>query len=136
MLDQKVTKKSSQQIGFFAHDAIALQAVRTTGWKSLTPLRARPRLCNRFRNALTTAQPTIFLPAFVRSFLLTGEEEEMKFVILSVAKNLTALIYTFKTTHVISNERWRGEIFYARYLRCRRFLVAPPFKASSSARSR
>ncbi|RFZ89886.1 hypothetical protein D0C36_24250 [Mucilaginibacter conchicola] len=55
------------------HEAFTLQAGRTTGWKSFAPPTAH-NFCKRFRNALTTAQATIVLPAFARSFFADGKK--------------------------------------------------------------
>ncbi|RAV54035.1 hypothetical protein DIU36_22130 [Mucilaginibacter rubeus] len=86
-LDTKVTKKSSQQIGFFTAPASAHAFVWplpckpgiTTGCNYFAPL--RPRLANTSAKtcyAPATAQATIVLPAFARSLPADGEGKRFR----------------------------------------------------------
>jgi hypothetical protein len=76
-LDTKVTKKSSQQGGFFALNALPCKAGTTTGcnyFALLRPLIARASAKTCY--AIPSRKATIVLPAFVRS--LPADERSSK----------------------------------------------------------
>ena len=76
-LDRKVTKRSSQQKGFFAAQAFTPQISQNHGLESFALLRSRiPLLLQKFL-CPCHPQATMFLPAFARS-CFADEEEKRK----------------------------------------------------------
>jgi hypothetical protein len=72
-LDKKVTKKSSQQIGFFAAQAFALQIGQNHGCNYFALLRSHfPDASAKTCYASAAAQASIVLPAFTRSLPADG----------------------------------------------------------------
>jgi hypothetical protein len=72
-LDTKVSKKSSQQIGFFAHKAFALQIGQNHGCNYFAPLRTRfPNASAKTCYALPELKAGTVLPAFTRSLPADG----------------------------------------------------------------
>jgi hypothetical protein len=73
-LDTKVSKKSSQQIGFFAAQAFALQRGQNHGLQLFCPaaLALSPSLLQKLAMPLPTLKATIVLPAFTRSLPADG----------------------------------------------------------------
>jgi hypothetical protein len=78
-LDTKVTKKSSQQGGFFAAQALPCKAGRTMGCNYFALLRALfPALLQKLAMPLQPHMATIVLPAFARSLPADGEGKETR----------------------------------------------------------
>ncbi|WP_292970845.1 hypothetical protein, partial [Mucilaginibacter sp.] len=70
----KVTKKSSQQRGFFSHKAFALLSGITTGCKNLPLLRSLIAIASgKYCYAFATHKATTVLPAFARSFFADNQ---------------------------------------------------------------
>ncbi|MDB5149810.1 MAG: hypothetical protein JWQ57_3830 [Mucilaginibacter sp.] len=72
-LDTKVPKKSSQQIGFFAHKPLPCKTDRTTGCNYFAPLRTRsPELLQKLAMPFPALRATIVLSVFARSLSADG----------------------------------------------------------------
>jgi len=73
-LDTKVTKKSSQQKGFFAARAFALQNGQNRGWDYFALAHIAPTAKTPY--ALQPHRPPSFWPFSPEAALLTGREHE------------------------------------------------------------
>jgi hypothetical protein len=73
-LDTKVTKKSSQQIGFFAAQAFALQTGQNHGLQLFCPaaLALSPRFCKNLLCPFLRSRPPSFCSLSPEAYLLTG----------------------------------------------------------------
>jgi hypothetical protein len=77
-LDTKVTKKSSQQGGFFALKAFALQTGQNHGLQLFCPaaLALSSRFCKNLLCPFLRSRPPLFCPLSPEAYLLTGAEKE------------------------------------------------------------
>ncbi|PAW92030.1 hypothetical protein CKK33_00375 [Mucilaginibacter sp. MD40] len=76
LLDQKVTKKSNQQRGFFSLRAFALQSGQNHGLQILPPLRSLIAIASgKYCYAFAMHKATTVLPAFVRSFFADNQKK-------------------------------------------------------------
>jgi hypothetical protein len=73
-LDIKVSKKSSQQIGFFAHKAFALQSGQNHGLQLFCPavLALSQCFCKNLLCPFLRSRPPLFCPLSPEAYLLTG----------------------------------------------------------------
>jgi hypothetical protein len=69
-----VPKKSSQQIGFFAHKPLSCKTNKTTGCNYFAPLRSHiPTLLQKLAMPFPALKATIVLSVFARSLPADGE---------------------------------------------------------------
>jgi hypothetical protein len=74
-LDTKVPKKSSQQIGFFAHKTFALQSGQNHGLQLFCPatLALSQCFCKNLLCPFLRSRPPLFCPLSPEAYLLTEE---------------------------------------------------------------